>query len=395
MGETILFDHIDDHLLYFLPQDETAKSYFASPERDSTEEIKRQLSIIDGIPMLHEALDAMPDMVMILNDKRQIIAANKALLDVLCTDLSKIVPLRPGEALGCIRSKDMPGGCGTSLHCVTCGAVDAIVQCVKTGKKTVRECRIQVAADVGTTPLDLKVNANPFDVEENHFLMIVAQDISHEKRLAVLQRTFFHDVLNAAGCIQGYVDYLASDTSADQDVCQRLSYLSNQIIDDIQSHRDLLHAESGDLQIQPSIINTSQILDELRAQYLRHPVALDRLIEIHDTWDDTIVTDRRLLMRILGNMLKNALEATSEGGKVTLKCSGQGNSVLFAVHNAQVMTQDVQLQIFQRSFSTKGLSGRGIGTYCMKLFGERYLKGKVDFVSQFPEGTTFRLQISK
>mgnify|MGYP006293419399 CR=1 len=34
--------------------------------------------------------------------------------------------------------------------------------------------------------------------------------------------------------------------------------------------------------------------------------------------------------------------------------------------------------LFKRSFSTKGV-GRGIGTYSMKLFGEKYLKGKVDF----------------
>lgn len=34
----------------------------------------------------------------------------------------------------------------------------------------------------------------------------------------------------------------------------------------------------------------------------------------------------------------------------------------------------VQLQIFNRSFSTKG-KGRGTGTYSMKLLTKRYLKG--------------------
>ena len=65
------------------------------------------------------------------------------------------------------------------------------------------------------------------------------------------------------------------------------------------------------------------------------------------------------------------------------------------VSNPEIMPQEVQFQIFQRSFSTKGEVGRGIGTYSMKLFGERYLGGKVDFVSYSPEGTTFRLSLPK
>jgi sensor histidine kinase regulating citrate/malate metabolism len=55
------------------------------------------------------------------------------------------------------------------------------------------------------------------------------------------------------------------------------------------------------------------------------------------------------------------------------------------------MPVDVQLQIFQRSFSTKG-NGRGIGTYSIKLLTEQYLNGKVSFVSNESEGTRFSLE---
>ena len=59
------------------------------------------------------------------------------------------------------------------------------------------------------------------------------------------------------------------------------------------------------------------------------------------------------------------------------------------------MPDEVQLQLFQRSFSTKGQTGRGIGTYSMKLLGERYLGGRVEFISRHPEGTTFTLSLPK
>jgi sensor histidine kinase regulating citrate/malate metabolism len=48
--------------------------------------------------------------------------------------------------------------------------------------------------------------------------------------------------------------------------------------------------------------------------------------------------------------------------------------------------------LFRRSFSTKG-RGRGIGTYSMKLLGEKYLKGRVWFTSSPNAGTTFFIEV--
>jgi sensor histidine kinase regulating citrate/malate metabolism len=71
-----------------------------------------------------------------------------------------------------------------------------------------------------------------------------------------------------------------------------------------------------------------------------------------------------------------------------MNCAVEGDSVVFSVHNPAVMPRDVQLQMFQRSFSTKG-SGRGLGTYSIKLLTERYLRGSVRFESRRDYGTTF------
>ena len=52
------------------------------------------------------------------------------------------------------------------------------------------------------------------------------------------------------------------------------------------------------------------------------------------------------------------------------------------------MPANVQLQMFQRSFSTKG-RGRGLGTYSVKLLTEKYLQGRIAFTSTSEAGTTF------
>jgi sensor histidine kinase regulating citrate/malate metabolism len=50
------------------------------------------------------------------------------------------------------------------------------------------------------------------------------------------------------------------------------------------------------------------------------------------------------------------------------------------------------LQVFQRSFSTKG-RGRGIGTDSVRLLTEKYLEGRVAFTSTANTGTTFEVTL--
>jgi signal transduction histidine kinase len=377
------------------PGDPVPATSFAPPGRADPDQFQREVLALQGVRLLAEALDALPGMVMVLNDKRQIVAANQPVLQVLQSTVGNVFEKRPGEAVGCIRAAQGPDGCGTSPHCATCGAVDAILQSQARQRKITRECRILVDTPEGVAPLDLRVTATPFAVDEYRFVIAAIEDISQAKRLAVLERMFFHDVLNTAGCLRGYAQWIVDEQTPDQELCARMADLAGQLIEQIQTQRDLIRAESGKLELQPTVLHTRGILDKLRLQYLRQPVAEKRRIQLGDVWEGTVVTDQALLLRVLGSMVKNALEATAPDGSVTIGCQQRPDAVRFFVRNREVMPDDVQLQVFQRSFSTKGQPGRGIGTYSMKVFGERYLGGKVAFESRAPEGTTFRLDLPK
>ncbi|MGD0519032.1 MAG: ATP-binding protein [Thermoguttaceae bacterium] len=378
-----------------IPPSRRGKTYFAPAERDSSLEFRRKVAAVEENPLLREVLNAMPGMVLILNSNRQIVSANQAVLGILNCAIDDILEKRPGEALGCIRAKDAPDGCGTNQHCITCGAVNAILESQERNAQVVRECRIRVAGASGVSHLDLKVTATPITVEGEQFLVAAMGDISHAKRLDVLQRVFFHDVLNTAFCISAYTHSLTKDQKSVEDARKLLKFLSDELIDEINAQRDLLAAESGDLKLWVEPVAIVQFLDDLRLKYLKNPEADGRKVELCSVWDGTIQTDRRLLRRVLSNMLKNGLEATAPGQTVTLNCSERGQSVAFTVHNREVMSAHVQLQIFQRSFSTKAQTGRGIGTYSIKLLGEQYLGGKVEFTSREPDGTSFVLTIPK
>ena len=131
------------------------------------------------------------------------------------------------------------------------------------------------------------------------------------------------------------------------------------------------------------------VLQDVVEAYSKHEAAEEKTIEI-DSKSQHIkfLIDRVLLSRILGNLIKNALEASQKGESVQVNCRLIENELEYKVSNQGHIPEAVQMQIFQRSFSTKG-KGRGLGTYSIKLLAEKYLGGKIDFVSEEERGTRF------
>ena len=133
-----------------------SETFFAPAGRDSSEDFTRKVEIVRNSPLLTASLNAIPGMVMILNTNRQIVAANQAMLRILQVADHDLLQKRPGEVVGCVRPKEGPDGCGTSRHCVTCGAVTAILESRTQNIQVVRECRIVTEDGSGSGALDLE-----------------------------------------------------------------------------------------------------------------------------------------------------------------------------------------------------------------------------------------------
>ena len=133
------------------------------------------------------------------------------------------------------------------------------------------------------------------------------------------------------------------------------------------------------------------MLKQLIQFFQDRPEGKGRPMEIRrEASDAEFITDSILLKIVLSHMVRNALEACGGSETVVLNADAREEEVEFSVQHPNFIPKDVQLQIFQRGFTTKG-EGRGLGTYTMRLLSERYLKGKVSFVSTKNVGTTFRV----
>jgi signal transduction histidine kinase len=369
---------------------------FAPPERSSAENINSDNSFLVEERTLLDMLGAISGITAILDDNRQIVYANKDLLYLLGIEsLDAILGKRPGEAVGCIHAGEMAYGCGTSEACSVCGAVNAIMESQTTGLKSVKETRITTRSGEQLISLDLSVTSAPVKIRNRVFYVFTIQDISNEKRRQNLEKIFFHDILNSAGSLNGLLTILkeGADPEETREIIDMSEETSRYLIEEIMLHRQIRAAESGDLTINPEMIDTGELLRSAVGKISHHEVANTKKVQMVDHCNGTdIFTDRILLQRVLLNLLKNALEATENEGTIYAEVEKIPGGIRFKVKNDAVMPKEIQLQMFQRSFSTRG-KGRGIGTYSIKLLTENYLKGKVGFTSAEPEGTVFFIEL--
>jgi PAS domain-containing protein len=351
------------------------------------ETVSAQAARLQATPGICQLLDALPHPLLVLNSDRRIVFTNRALLDMLGSPTpEQVYGLLPGEVLDCGHAWADGHTCGQTDACRLCGAFRAFGLSEQKAGGT-QECRISQTTGAS---LDLRATSTPFFLAGEAFTVLSLADISDEKRRQVLERVFFHDLLNLTAGVMGYAELLARVPREEiPEISRLLARMVRELADEIRSHRDLALAEARDLKVHWEQLNTREMLTTVIESCRKLEAAEGRTILLHlASADIAFPSDRSLLSRVLANMLKNALEASSPGQIITIGCDANSERVDFWVHNDGAMPADVQLQIFQRSFSTKGV-GRGVGTYSIKLLTERYLNGQASFTSTLEAGTIF------
>ena len=364
---------------------QTLQSAFAPPEKLPKHLALKQYKKILEDENLHLFYNFTTDFVLVLNEYRQTIFANKTLLNFLGKSAAQdIIGLRPGKILHCSNANNKTGGCGTSLLCSGCGAVKAILTANRIDTK-VEECCIQTLD--GKTSYNFRVwTMLPW--KHSDYTLFIMRDIADEKFRNALEQTFFHDLTNTACDIQSLLSLIKSPESYKK-YAPMLSNVSSELLEEINGQRDLRYAEEGTILIQKSPIEVLSMIKKLVDLYKNQKISEGiKLVVSKDSENITFLSDERLLKRVIENMIKNAIEDSQKRQTVSITCKRDKNNIIFSVHNTTFMEKNIQLDLFKRSFSTKA-PGRGWGTYSMKLLTEKYLGGKIEFTSTEEDGTTF------
>lgn len=130
-------------------------------------------------------------------------------------------------------------------------------------------------------------------------------------------------------------------------------------------------------------------------------LALDIFTENYITYipeeKEIIATfDRTQLIRVVTNLVKNAIQAIPEGKtpKIDVSVFTENDNVVFTVvDNGNGVSEENKAKVFEPKFTTK-TSGMGLGLPMIKNIIEAY-GGSITFISKENEGTTFKVTFPK
>ena len=189
-----------------------------------------------------------------------------------------------------------------------------------------------------------------------------------------------HDVKNHFQVLMGFLQLDKKEAAED--------YIK-EVIDDINTSTEMIDSLDLPESLRMLIANKKALAKD---NDIKFDVNINGKISNYDV-------DVFDLIRVLGNLLKNAFHATQNANvserKVCLDISeSDGQLQIDVINNGYPIPEGIKPKMFERGVSTKGKDGSGIGLYIVKKLIEKN-GGKTFLVNSDKEETRFRIVFGK
>lgn len=225
---------------------------------------------------------------------------------------------------------------------------------------------------------------------------ILLEKKSRQQRLdalALVIRGVVHDVRNPLTFINGYAEVLAEETEPSRRESSRDAIFRN--VDDINEMlRELAEFASGDETTHRKKTDVRGLVEDVVRLF--QPRAMGAKLTLRarvrrglPEWS----IDAPKVRRMLSNLVKNAIEATPAGGRITAgACAADGWLHLWVRDTGNGIPREVMSRLFE-PFVTRGKKGgTGLGLSIVRRFAEAH-GGDVDARTRAGAGTRFEIRI--
>lgn len=340
-------------------------------------------------------LETMPGAALLLDASRVIVASNSLFRSLAgARDTAAIAGMHAGVALTCFYAGETPQGCAAAPQCAHCAQLSALRECLATQKRVVRMVNLQTRQANDGGAMEYRVHATPISLDGSMHVVLGFEDVHHERRRQTLERTLFVELRQSCQDFGEVVSRLrdpAFDAAALAGQAELLAHLCQRASDQIDSQHELHLAEEGSLDVELEDVALAPFVGELLAFFGKLPLAAGRTLRSCPIVGGSARTDRKILRRVMSQLVTNALEATREGDIVNISCEQDAHGTRMAVHNPGAIPPHGQLLIFSRAYTTRSGAGRGVGLHYARMLTGYHLDGEIHFTSDEERGTTFEV----
>lgn len=206
-----------------------------------------------------------------------------------------------------------------------------------------------------------------------------------------LERITRHDIKSPLSAIIGTTELLLENDKIGfepKEMIEQIRGASLNVLSMINRSLELYKMETGHYQLNPQPFNIVHTLQSAinDARVLAHADQIKVVFTPPET-PCAVLAEELLCFTLLGNLLKNAVEASSAQDEVFVRLT-IGNPVEISIHNTGVVPEEIRYNLFDKHVTLGKAEGTGLGTYSAKLLAN-IQQGDIRFDSSETSGTTF------
>lgn len=269
------------------------------------------------------------------------------------------------------------------------------------------DCHESVMLNSEGKEIHVELSGNIFEIDGRKAIICIARDISERKKVQELREDFEklsrHDLKTPLNfIINAPVMIKESSKDLSKDALQLLDMMENsakKMLDTINLSIGLRRLEDGSFNIKKEILDLASVLEDiceeqeiaLRVKSCRIVFNFDGLKKL-EQGRILVLAERLTFTSMLGNLMKNAVEASPDNEVIKLSAASRGGSTVISINNKGEVPEDIKDKFFEKYITSGKPFGTGLGTYYAKLIADAH-KSTLSMKSSKTSGTTVTIEI--
>jgi len=234
--------------------------------------------------------------------------------------------------------------------------------------------------------LEEEITRKAEELEQTH------RELIRSERLAAMGTAIAHvahEIKNPLIVIGGFANQLLRSFEGDEKLKKKLNIIVKETSQLENFLKDIGHF-ARDIMPQKKTVDLNQLIEEISIFIESELINRNISLNMHLTPLSLFIhADPGELKQALFNLIKNAVEAMPEGGRLTIRTYKNNEGIIEITDTGKGIPKEILDKIFNPFFTTKK-DGTGLGlSICHKIITAH--QGRIEMESQIDKGTTVRV----